>query len=67
MLPGTFLRLVKAVETSIAVFATERIQADQSQQWLQRDPVRTPYGIIASAFWAIWHHGSSVPRDISMR
>jgi hypothetical protein len=55
---------VKAEEPSIAVFAPERVQKDKSQQWLEGDPVRTPYRIIASTFWAIWHHGSSNPRAV---
>jgi hypothetical protein len=63
----TFLHLVKAVEPSIAVFAPERVQKNKSQQWLEGDPVRTPYRIIASTFWAIWHHGSSIPRAVPLR
>jgi hypothetical protein len=67
VLLGVFLHLVKAEEPSIAVFAPERVQEDKSQQWLEGDPVRTPYSIIASTFWAIWHHGSSDPRAIPLR
>jgi hypothetical protein len=48
---------MKPEEPSIAVFAPERVQEDKPQQWLEGDPVRTPYSIIASTFWAIWHHG----------
>jgi hypothetical protein len=62
-----FVHPVKAVEPSIAVFAPERVQEDKSQQWLEGDPVRTPYKIIALTFWAIGHHGSSIPRAVSLR
>ena len=61
------LHPVKAEEPGIAVFAPERVQEDKSQQWLEGDPVRTPYKIIALTFWAIWHHGSSVPRVAPLR
>jgi hypothetical protein len=57
-----FLYPVKAEEPGIAVLAPERVQEDQSQQWLEGNPVRTPYSIVAPTFWTIWHHGSSVPR-----
>jgi hypothetical protein len=67
MLLRTFLHPVKAVEPGIAVFAPERVQEDESQQWLEGDPVRTPYKIVAPTFWAIWHHGSSVPRAAPLR
>jgi hypothetical protein len=66
MLLGLF-RPVKPVESGIAVFAPEGVQKDKSQQWLDANPVRTPYGIIALTFWAIWHHGSSIPRAVSLR
>jgi hypothetical protein len=59
-------RPVKAVEPRIAVFAPEGVQEDKSQQWLQEDPVRTPHSIIALTFWAIRHHGSSVPRAVPL-
>jgi hypothetical protein len=67
VLLGAFLHPVKAEEPSIAVFAPERVQEDKSQQWLEGDPVRTPYSIIAPTLWAIWHHGSSVPRAAPLR
>jgi hypothetical protein len=60
-------RPVKAVEPRIAMFAPEGVQEDKSQQRLEGDPVRTPYCIIALTLWAIWHHGSSVPRAVSLR
>jgi hypothetical protein len=60
-------RPVKAVEPRIAMFAPEGIQKDKSQQRLQGDPVRTPYSIIALTFWAIRHHGGSVPRAATLR
>ena len=59
-----FFRPVKAVEPRIAVFAPEGIQEDKSQQRLEGDPVRTPHIVIALTFWAIRHHGSSVPRTV---
>jgi hypothetical protein len=62
-----FLHPVKAVEPGIAMFAPEWIQEDESQQWLEGDPVRTPYRVIALTFWAIWHHGSSDPRPVPHR
>jgi hypothetical protein len=58
---------VKAVEPRIAVFAPEGVQEDKSQQWLDAGPVGTSYRIIALAFWAIWHHGISIPRAVSLR
>jgi hypothetical protein len=57
LLLSVFLHPVKAEESSVAVFAPERVQKDKSQQWLEGNPVRTPYSIVASTFWAIWHHG----------
>ena len=30
-------------------------------------PVRAPYSIIASTFWAIGHHDGSVPRAVQLR
>jgi hypothetical protein len=60
-------RPVKAVEPGITVFAPEGIQKDKSQQSLHANPVRTPYGIVALTFWAIWHHDSSVSRAVSLR
>ncbi len=63
----TLLRSVKAVEPGIAMFAPEGVQEDKPQQWLEGDPVRTPYSIIALALWAIRHHGSSVPRAVPLR
>jgi hypothetical protein len=56
------IRPVKAIEPGIAVFAPEGIKEDKPQQRLEGNSVRTPYRIIALAFWAIWHHGNSVPR-----
>jgi hypothetical protein len=58
---------VKAVEPRIAVFAPEGVQEDKSQQWLEGDPVRTPYSIVALTFWAIGHHDGSVPRAVPPR
>jgi|HubBroStandDraft_6_1064221.scaffolds.fasta_scaffold244989_2 hypothetical protein len=60
-------RPVKAVEPGIAVFAPKGVQEDKSEQWFEGNPVRTPHRIIALTFWAIWHHGSSVPRAVSLR
>ena len=62
-----FLDLVKAEEPGIAVFAPERVQEDKPQQWLEGNPVRTPYSIVASTFWTIWHHGSTLPRAVLLR
>ena len=62
-----FLKLVKAEEAGIAMFATEGIQEDKSKQRFPRNPVGTPDGIVASTLWAIWHHGSSVPRAAPLR
>jgi len=56
LLLRSVLHLVKAKESRIAVFTPERVQKDKSQQWLPRDPVRASYRIVASTFWAIWHH-----------
>jgi hypothetical protein len=67
VLLSAFVHSVKTVEPGIAVFAPERVQKDKSQQWLEGDPVRTPYKIIALTFWAIGHHGSSIPRAVSLR
>jgi hypothetical protein len=58
---------VKAVEPRIAVFAPEGVQEDKSQQWLEGDPVRAPYSIVALTFWAIGHHDGSVPRAVPLR
>ena len=58
---------MKAEEPGIAVLASEGVQEDKSQQWLEGDPVRTPYTLIGSTLWAIWHHGSSVPRAVPLR
>jgi hypothetical protein len=65
LLFGLF-RLVKAIEPRIAVFAPEGVEEDKFQQWLQGYPVRTPYSIIALTFWALRHHGSSVPRAVPL-
>jgi hypothetical protein len=61
------LNLVKAVEPRIAVFAPEGVQEDKSEQWLEGDPVRTPYSIVALTFWAIRHHDGSDPRAVPPR
>jgi hypothetical protein len=67
LLLRVFLHPVKAEEPSITVFAPERVQEDKSQQWLEGNPMRTPYSIVAPALWAIWHHGSSSPRAFPLR
>src|SRR5947199_10259102 len=56
LLLRSFLSFVEAIEPGIAVFAAEWIQTDDSQQRLPPNPVRAPYGVTASTFWAIWHH-----------
>jgi hypothetical protein len=60
------IRPVKAIKPGIAVFTPEGVQEDKPQQRLEANSVRTPYSIIALAFWAIWHHGNSVPRAVSL-
>jgi hypothetical protein len=47
---------MKAVKSRIAMVAPERVQKDEAQQCVKADPMGSPHGIVASTFWAIWHH-----------
>jgi hypothetical protein len=58
---SAFFDLMKTIEAGIAMFASKRVQEDKPQQGLHSNPMGSPYKFIASALWALWHHGDSVP------